>query len=198
MKLPDTDPRVRSTKAMLRQSYAVLLTENPRKTISVAELCDRAGIHRSTFYAHYKDIFDLQEKLEDEIFAEFMETLSQADLVSVTGTEQVPRFLVTLFEFVKRNADLCVVFLGEGQDRRFVMKLLQCAREMTITEFSKVYKKASLPQLDMYYTFIAAGCIGLLEYWIRNGLALPAEEIARVTGLMISKGVVFLEDPGPN
>ena len=190
-----TDPRIRNTKSLLRQAYASLLAETPQRHPTVAELCARAGVHRSTFYAHYQDIFDLQTRLEEEIYEEFVDTLSRADLAAIAGTDQVRRFLTTLFEFVARNADLCVVFLRDRQDRSFLMRLLMCARDMTLEQFSKVYKKASVTQLEMYYAFIASGCIGLLEYWIKSGLALPVAELARVTDQMIARGVAFLENP---
>lgn len=196
MKDAATDPRIRATKALLRQAYAGLLAGNPQHPPSVAGLCARAGIHRSTFYAHYEDIVDLQRQLEDEIYGEFVETLSRSDLAAIAGTEQVRRFLTTLFAFVRRNADLCVIFLQDRQEQSFLMRLLLCARDMTLEEFSRVYKKASVTQLEMYYAFIASGCIGLIEYWIKNGLALPEEDLARLTDLMIARGEAFLGEPG--
>ncbi len=36
-----------------------LMTEQEFETISVKEVCDRAMVHRTTFYKHYEDKYDL-------------------------------------------------------------------------------------------------------------------------------------------
>lgn len=189
------DQRVRTTRVQLRKAYTNLLSEKPVNKATVAELCSRAGIHRSTFYAHFKDIYDLQAHLEDELFSEFMQTMAQADLSTVKVRDPVPRFMVMLFDFIKRNEDLCQVFLSEHSDGRFVLRLLMAARESTIVELGRLYKKASASQLEMYFTFMASGCIGLLEHWLRSGLTESAEEMARITNLMTAGGTAFLENP---
>ena len=188
------DLRVRTTKKMLRQSFAQLMSEKPLQNISVAELCQRAGINRSTFYAHYADIFDLQQKLEDEIFDEFQETLAQVSSMDDFSTEKVPLFMVTLFDFIKRNADMCNVFIGPHSDRRFVLTLLDNAKETAMIQYGMIYKKATSRQLERLYTFIAFGCIGLLEDWLKNGLEESVEEMAHITNLLIARGSSFLEE----
>lgn len=189
------DQRVRSTRAQLRKAYTALLSEKPVNKVTVAELCDRAGIHRSTFYAHFKDIYDLQSHLEDELFSEFIQTIAHADLSAIKLQDPVPRFMVMLFDFIKRNEDLCQVFLSENSDGRFVMRILMAARESTLEDLGLIYKKASASQLETYFTFMASGCIGLLEFWLRNGLTESAEEMARITNLMTAGGTAFLENP---
>jgi AcrR family transcriptional regulator len=187
------DLRVRNTKKRLRQTFAQLMSEKPLQSITVAELCARAEINRSTFYAHYSDIYDLQQKLEQEIYLEFQTTLSQVDLTTNFSEDKVPIFMLTIFSFLKRNADMCAVFLGPHSDRQFVMNLLDTAKETTMVQYGQIYKKASPHQLELFYTFIAYGCIGLLEYWMKNGFLESVEEMAQLSNLMILHGASFLE-----
>lgn len=187
------DLRVKNTKKRLRQTFAHLMFEKPLQNITVAELCTRAEINRSTFYAHYSDIYDLQQKLELEIYSEFQTTLAQVDLTKNFSADKVPIFMVTIFGFLKRNADMCAVFLGPHSDRQFVMNLLDTAKETTMVQYGQIYKKASPLHLELFYTFIAYGCIGLLEYWMRNGFAESVEEMAQLSNLMITQGASFLE-----
>jgi AcrR family transcriptional regulator len=187
------DLRVRNTKKRLRQSFARLMSEKPLQNITVAELCARAEINRSTFYAHYADIYDLQQKLELEVYGEFQTTLSQVDLSSNFSEDKVPIFMLTIFSFLKRNADMCAVFLGPHSDRQFVMNLLDTAKETTMVQYGQLYKKASAHQLELFYTFIAYGCIGLLEYWMKNGFNESVEEMAQLANLMIMQGASSLE-----
>ena len=58
--MPDKtqDARVRYTKMMIRNSLLELLSTKPIAKITVTEICERAGINRATFYAHYTDPTD--------------------------------------------------------------------------------------------------------------------------------------------
>ena len=70
------DHRVRVTRMLLRKAFLELLSRKPIQSISVRELCEEAGINRSTFYAHYKDVYDLREQIETEMLSDFQEALA--------------------------------------------------------------------------------------------------------------------------
>ena len=76
-KFPDRDYRVRVTKMLIRKQFTELLAAKPIQSITVRELCERTGINRSTFYNHYRDVYDLLEKIEEEMLAELAEQLKK-------------------------------------------------------------------------------------------------------------------------
>ena len=61
--------RVRLTKRLMKDALLELMEEKPFAKISVTELCERADVNRSTFYAHYADTAALLAELEDEVLA---------------------------------------------------------------------------------------------------------------------------------
>jgi AcrR family transcriptional regulator len=70
------DLRVRRTRNALGDALIGLMQEKPFESIQVQHVLDRAGVGRSTFYAHYRDKDDLfLSDLED--FFEMMSTLLQ-------------------------------------------------------------------------------------------------------------------------
>jgi len=50
-----TDRRIQRTRALLHEALGSLIREKPYDRISVAEILDRAGVSRSTFYVHFRD-----------------------------------------------------------------------------------------------------------------------------------------------
>ena len=66
MNSPADDRRVRKTKKALRQGLVQLLQEKKLKDITVRELTDAVDLHRGTFYVHYRDIYDLYDKMWQE------------------------------------------------------------------------------------------------------------------------------------
>ena len=116
-----TDRRVRRTRAQLRRALTTLLAEKDLGGISVKELTDLADVNRGTFYCHYKDIFDMLEQVENELFAEFsavMDAYSTADL-----RDGLRPILADVFRFVRKNADLCTALLTSRVDSAFFQRL---------------------------------------------------------------------------
>ena len=62
------DRRVRRTRMRLQQAMLELLKEKDARSITVRELTQRADVNRGTFYAHYKDVFDLLDQMEQDLF----------------------------------------------------------------------------------------------------------------------------------
>src|SRR5258707_14827127 len=53
------DLRVRRTHKLLWEALVALMDEQDFERVSVKDLCDRAMVHRTTFYKHYEDKYDL-------------------------------------------------------------------------------------------------------------------------------------------
>lgn len=52
---PREDLRQRRTRKLLADALLSLLEERPLSEISVVDICQRAMVHRTTFYAHFDD-----------------------------------------------------------------------------------------------------------------------------------------------
>jgi len=59
IKLKETDLRVIKTKKALFKALMDLLKNNSFEEIKVSDICNKALINRSTFYAHYNDKYEL-------------------------------------------------------------------------------------------------------------------------------------------
>ena len=60
------DLRIKRTRSSIIDAFIQLRSSKPLEKITVKELADLAFINKATFYAHYKDIYDLAEQLENE------------------------------------------------------------------------------------------------------------------------------------
>ena len=49
------DLRKRRSKQHLSEALIALMEERPFREISVVDICERAMVHRTTFYAHFED-----------------------------------------------------------------------------------------------------------------------------------------------
>ena len=69
------DLRVEKTRRAVYNAFLELRAKKPLEKISVQELCALAQINKSTFYAHYEDIYALSDRLEDQVVESVMENL---------------------------------------------------------------------------------------------------------------------------
>ena len=51
-----------STKENIIEAFWKLYAEKPIEKITIQELMNKAGYHRSVFYVYFKDIYDLLEQ----------------------------------------------------------------------------------------------------------------------------------------
>jgi len=60
--LEQTDLRVRRTHKLLWEALMKELSERTIEEITVSDICERAMVHRTTFYKHYEDKYALLEQ----------------------------------------------------------------------------------------------------------------------------------------
>lgn len=186
------DHRTRVTKMLIRKAFTGLLRQKPIQSITIKELCTAAGINRGTFYAHYTDIYDLLEKMEADMLQDFeaaMEPLLAKD------SEQVTSLQITtgIFQCLKANADLCTVTLGPNGDKAFAARLIRLGREKYMESYVRLFTGVTPKQLEYYYAFVSAGCMGLLEKWLAEDMVTSAQEIAGMAEGIMTSGIGFLK-----
>lgn len=192
MKNVTNSRRVLHTKRRLRKALTELLEQKPLQSITVRELCERAGINRGTFYMHYTDMYDLLQQLEDEMLTDFRKALEP--LLRVKEKQLHPVELSTqIFQCLKDNADICVVTLGDYGDKDFALKLINLGRERCFQAYAQYFTDASPRQLDYFYAFVSAGCIGLLKKWLDEGMLTSAKDIALTAESLMLHGIGFLK-----
>ena len=64
------DRRIRYTRYALQNALIACMQQKPFNRITVREICETADINRSTFYMHYKDIYELLDEIEEQVYQE--------------------------------------------------------------------------------------------------------------------------------
>ena len=73
------------TDKLIQDAYLSLIFSNTNKKITVNDIITRAGVSRSTFYAHYQDVPDLDRSIEARI----------TDYIKINLVNTTPEELVT-------------------------------------------------------------------------------------------------------
>ncbi|MCC8023996.1 MAG: TetR/AcrR family transcriptional regulator [Clostridium sp.] len=185
------DRRVRKTRKQLRECLVSLLKEKKVQEITVRELTDMADLNRGTFYLHYKDVYDLLEKTEEELQEDFYQLFQKHDAADLRQRPAV--LFMEIYNLVYDNADLIEILLGENGDLNFVNHLKTLIQEKCIHNWMEVFRTDNPIVFDAFCSFIVSGCVGLVQYWLQSGLKETPQEMAKLTEVFITKGINVLE-----
>ena len=184
------DRRVRRTKESLRRALEDLLAEKPIQSITVRELADRVDINRGTFYLHYRDVHDLLEQIEEELFEELMEVIKDYDMDEIRAN--LTPFLTNLFTYLFKNERMIRVLLSNNGDLAFVNRVRNAISEKCLYSWIERRNPEDLSILNYTHGFIIAGFMSVLEMWLTSDMRQTPEEMAVLLDNIIMGGVKML------
>ena len=66
------DIRIEKTDRAIEKAFLELRAKTPLEKIKIKDLCALACVNKSTFYAHYEDIYALSDQLEKKLIADIL------------------------------------------------------------------------------------------------------------------------------
>ena len=90
-----TDLRIVKTNKALYEALLLLMKEKTFEEIKVSDICNKALINRSTFYAHYEDKYELLVEFINDLKSNFTNELDKRK--HITDTREYYMELIKLF-----------------------------------------------------------------------------------------------------
>lgn len=185
------DRRVRKTKKALREGLAILMAEKNIRNISVQELSDLADLNRATFYLHYKDIFDLQQQIENEVVEEINEILEQ--YMPIMNEDEPHHLFAALLTYIRENANLCKMLLGKNNSRTFLDKLCTIVEEKCLHKWLDNFRvRSDSEELAYFSSYTVYGYVAVIARWVESGMQTSPQKMAELMADMGMYGIEFL------
>lgn len=166
------DRRTLRTRDRLGDALIALMHEKHFEEITVQEVLDRAGVGRSTFYAHYSDKDDLFLSDVEDFLERVANTLKQQD-ADTKRLLPVREFFMHIREarevyssFVKSGKIYEFRALGQGLFARSIEERLQAAG-VHIDARSRAAQAQAL----------AGSFFSLLDWWVDKGMKADPTEV---------------------
>ncbi len=185
MQNENDDRRVKYTRMVLEDSLIELLQKKHIDKISVKEICEKADINRSTFYAHYSDPNDLLQRIVQSAMNDlndYMDNFSYLD----SGAESI-QIISRIFEYIIANAGLFKVILGENGDIALQKKIMMIVQQEGMKDW---WSKIELNEEFVEYLLLFGvnGSVGIVQKWLQNGMKQSASEMAEIIVTLTFKG----------
>lgn len=180
------DRRVRYTKMMLKSSIAELLNEKPLEKITVKEICEKADINRGTFYSHYSDQYDLYNSIVDELLDGIFDRLG--DFMTNDGDVLVDS-ITNVYDYLKDNAETIRTLLRNGVEYSIENRIRNVIKSIYL---EKINKSVDIDLINAAYSYMAAGAISLIRYWLNSNMNKSSREMAEFSLQLTSNGLSSL------
>lgn len=174
------DPRSIRSKRLLKEAVFSLLAEKQDVSqLTVQKITDRAELNRATFYLHYEDINDLLRKIVHELFDELsMKVEPLLKSPRTDGHEQLVAFLDYIYEYRK-------LFSVLVEHKGFKMSLSNLLKK--IIQARRDVRGADLPSNLVSIDIIVASLLGIIIWWVKDGIQFSSEYVAEQIGLLYKR-----------
>lgn len=161
MNTPNNKKRKKS-QDQIEKIFLQLIQKKNIEEISVSMICEMAGLNRSTFYANYIDIYDLAEKIKNNMENEF------AQFQLSNNAKQDYDGYLNMFKYIKDNQ----IFF------KTYFKLEEISMNMpTQYRIELAEKYYDNKYIDYHIEFFRAGLNAVIKKWLNGGCKETPEEI---------------------
>jgi AcrR family transcriptional regulator len=177
-----TDIRIRFTQKALRDSLVELMTTKSILDISIKEICEQAGLSRSTFYAYYKDQYDLLGQMEEETLLEFDKLIQKySPAITALSAKEFVLLMEAVLQYIAGNSNSIQVFLSENGESGFQRKF---ARYITarLQQYKHTQNDSQADERILKYhsAFIRDGCVATIQEWLKSGMDMSIRDMAKL------------------
>lgn len=176
-----------NTAVKMDKAFLELLSLKDFEYITVKEICDKAGVNRSTFYLHYETIGNLLAECMNyvnEHFTSYFKDVNRdrfKDIENMSFSElnlMTPEYLSPYLSYIKENRKLFLTALQKltslGLEKNY--------KKMFVYIFNPVLKRFNIPENERKYVmaFYIEGIIAIIKEWLKSDCEETVEHMIKI------------------
>lgn len=173
-----------NTAVKMDRAFLELLEKKDFAYITVKEICEKAGVNRSTFYLHYETLEDLLSESVEYMNEQFLAYMEQDTDVFITSIKErpiselyliTPKYLTPYLNYIKEHKRL---FLTATKNAN-ALRLEESYNGMLNFVFMPILERYQVPDEYRKYmmAFYVQGLMAIITQWLKNDCKDTIEEI---------------------
>ena len=164
------------SRQMIKKAFAEMLNEKDITKITVTDVVEKAGISRGTFYAHYMDIYDLYNAIQNNM----MEAVSEAiDLYGARALLIDPtEALAGALAFLEEKKAYYKLFITTSRSDELVGRVVTYVGERVTAEIGEGFSEDEVKEIRLFIYYSLGAIESLVRAWLDDIVPLPAAECA--------------------
>lgn len=183
-----------ATDVRMDKAFLELLEKKEFSYITVKEICEKAGVNRSTFYLHYETVDDLLTESAQYIINQFVEsmpcdTVEFLEKLSDCPLEELylvtPEYLTPYLNFIKEHRHLFRVSLEHAS----VLKMENAYGDLNRHVLMPILDRFLVPSEDRKYmmSFYINGLMAIVDEWLKGDCEDSVDRIICVMRSCVSR-----------
>ena len=167
-----------ATAARMDEAFLTLLEKKDFAYITVKEICEAAGVNRSTFYLHYETMVDLLSESVSHMNEQFLTYMKKDPQTFVTKLRDcpldelyliTPEYLTPYLGYIEQHKRL----FRTATENAAVLGMDKSYDRMFRHVFTPILDRYGIPQQDRGYimAFYIQGLMAIISEWLRNDCA---------------------------
>lgn len=158
--------RKRQSLEKIEKAFIDLLQGRDLSEISVSDICKRAGLNRTTFYANYNDIYGLADSIRDKLEASLIDLYRDEIATGVNSNDYLK-----LFRHIQENQLFYRTYFKLGYDDNY--KIVAYDTELAKKHFQNRF-------IAYHMEFFKSGLTKVIKMWLQNGCQETPEDMFEI------------------
>ena len=195
------DLRVRRTYKLLSQALMALLLEKSFEEIYVTDICERAMVHRTTFYKHFEDKYHLLDFCVKEMINNFEgddpQVASEGSEPQIVSEESMKDYYMSLIRkslvYMADNKELLLTGIlraGNNSAQPMLHRSVCNLIDTKLRDNEKLGFGHTVP-LPIIAQFYSGALISVSIWWLENDMPISIDDMVKYMGMLIN-GTSFL------
>lgn len=178
-----SDARTRYTEKVIRESFLSCIAGKSYSRITVKEICEGAEINRATFYNHYRDVYDLMDRMKADLLADVDTLIEEADFTDLTA------YLETLLVSMRREGKTWLALISENGRPEILIEIGKHITDQALPLLKENMKGQNETEIQLIYLYILNGTTGVMRQWLADGCRIPEEEVAKTLAALAERSI---------
>lgn len=176
-----------ATAVRMDEAFLELIEKKDFAYITVKEICEKAGVNRSTFYLHYETVGDLLAESAQHIIDEFItymphDTVEFLNKLQVRPLEELylitPEYLAPYLTYIKEHRRVFKATVKQSSALRMTDAYQKLSRHV----FIPILNRFGVPPEDQKYVlqFHISGLMAIINEWLKDDCRDSIEHIISV------------------
>lgn len=174
--------RKKESMERIEKIFIELLQTKVLNEISVSDICKRAGLNRTTFYANYPDIYGLADAIRDKL------EVAVSDLYRDEITQGFnSNDYLKLFRHIQENQIFYQTYFKLGYDNNY--RIISYDTGLAKMHFQNKH-------IEYHMEFFKAGITQIIKMWLKNGCKESPEEMFEIIKSEYQGREAFFDNKG--
>ncbi len=171
-----SESKYQNTANKMGSALVTLLESKEFADISIMDICNKAGVNRSTFYAHYDNTYDLLKETYQGMINNFLSECTFENPVDLSDMRKLnkdelnfitPKYLLPYLKYIQKHKRLFKIYA----DNAHAFNTNEMDDYMIDNLFVPIYAKHGVTDKKLIYymqKYFLKGINAIIDEWVRH------------------------------